>query len=88
MQVLNHAKNLVKRMDCFIQKRDVASDPGGPFVPEKCEFRTYANYHCGPRSIHEYCKSGFSMFGGKEVPCAYCLQLYIICTMYHIYMWW
>ena len=85
MQVLNHAKNLVKRMDCFIQKRDVASDPGGPFVPEKCEFRTYASYHCGPRSIHEYCKSGFSVFGGKEIPymlIAYNCVLSALCTIF------
>lgn len=89
MQVLEHAKNLVKRMDCFVQKRDVASDPGGTFVPEKCEFRTYADYHCGPRSIHEYCKLGFSMSGGKGSTLhACCLRLCIICIIYHIYMWW
>ena len=89
MQMLDHAKNLVKKMDCFIQKRDVASDPGGTFVPEECEFRTYANDHCGPRSIHEYCKLGFSIFGGKgRTLHAYCLQLCIICIIYHIYVWW
>lgn len=43
MQMLDHVKNLVKRVDCFTQNSDVASDPGGVFVPKKCEFRTHAN---------------------------------------------
>ncbi|KAJ8789282.1 hypothetical protein J1605_021809 [Eschrichtius robustus] len=54
--MLDHVKNLVKRVDCFTQKRDVSSDSDGTFVPEKCEFRTYANESCGPRGIHEYCQ--------------------------------
>lgn len=43
MQMLDHVGNLVKRVDCLTQNGDVASDSGGVYVPEKCEFGTYAN---------------------------------------------
>lgn len=82
----NMPKILSREWIVLAQKRDVASDPGGAFVPEKCEFRTYAYYHCGPRSIHEYCKLGFSMSGGKEV--LYMLVAYdcVLSALYIIFI--
>lgn len=68
MRMLDHVRNL-KSMDCFTQSGDVASDSGGVFLSKQCEFGTYANQSCGPRSFHECCKSVFSiLFGGKEEP--------------------
>lgn len=69
------------------EKRDVASDPGGAFVPEKCEFRTYADYHCGPRSIHEYCKLGFSMSGERKYfTCLLLMTVYYLHYISYLYV--
>lgn len=67
--MLDHVRNLVKSMECFTQSGDMASDSGSVFTPKKCELGTHANESRGPRSIHECCKLGFSMFGGSEGGC-------------------
>lgn len=87
MQMLDHVRNLVKSVDCFTQSGDVASHSGGVFVPKKCEFRTYAYYSCGPRSIHECCKLGFFiMFWGSGVTYVFMYHLCDICIVYYIFI--
>lgn len=87
--MLDHAKDLVRRVDCLPQNGDVASDSGGVFAPKRCEFRMYANESCGSRSIHEYCKLGFFCVWGERKWLTYLLlHLCIICIIYYISMWW